>query len=234
MPHIILVEVDSNGKFTYINYQTGKPLIRDLLRLKRGSLLSWLVRLNGETVPYQVSFPNFSPFGPRRAIRCTGGLSVPVEVKTGISGLGMKYTVSLANGWSDDPEILVDNDLSPLLVGTRCPEAILAIDVTVTLGSKIQFDFKKPDVIYEHDVLIWNCHTPEGDPLKFTIARSDPWLLIGDSDVDGNGESSAREVRELREGESGEFPYTLQLRTAAGKAEDKLYIKRCTALGELV
>ncbi len=105
----INVDVYNDGKFTYKD-QTGAPA--EHLTLVAGDFVTWKVKLKGRRVHFQVTFDKgklLSPFGETKEIRSSRrGETDPLEVTTKHSGEGMWYTVTLPNGWSNDPEAFVE------------------------------------------------------------------------------------------------------------------------------
>ena len=105
----INVDVDNNGKFTYLD-QVGDPA--EHLTLVKGDFVKWKVKSKGRRVHFQVTFDKgnlLSPFGEIKEIRSSRrGETDPLEVTTQHFGEGMWYTVTLPNGWSNDPEAFVE------------------------------------------------------------------------------------------------------------------------------
>jgi len=132
--YVITVNADGNGNFTYT-----APGIPDASSIQpvTGDTISWVATWNRIPVPFQIGFPGASPFGPAiRVIRSLGGRTSPqtVSVPNYYQGnLVMKYTVTLPNAWSDDPDVEpVPSDRS--LLSTAAAQVIgLSIDNTGTL-----------------------------------------------------------------------------------------------------
>jgi hypothetical protein len=101
----IQVAVDTNGNFTY----TANGQDASVLRPNINDTITWAVTLIGVPVPFQVEFDGFSPFqGGVQVIRSLLQTTSPVTVSLPAHYLGnlvFKYTVSLFNGWYDDPII---------------------------------------------------------------------------------------------------------------------------------
>lgn len=102
----ITVNADLNGNFSY-----STPGMKDAssIRPANGDTITWLATLNGIPVPFQVEFPGFSPFGPgNRVVRSLFNRTNPMTVALPNfyrGNLVLKYTITLANGWSDDPDV---------------------------------------------------------------------------------------------------------------------------------
>jgi len=100
------VNVDVNGNFKYSAYNTPDA---SSIRPHNGDKISWSVRLMGIPVPFQVEFPDFSPFDKGvRAVRSMFQPSDPLTVFVPPfyhGNLVFKYTVTIANAWSDDPDV---------------------------------------------------------------------------------------------------------------------------------
>jgi hypothetical protein len=101
----INVDVTATGTFIY-TLADGTPA--DSLRVVAGDTVSWCVRLVGSLIPFQIQFPNNGPFGfDRRSLRSPAGWTDPMKVvKQNLKIPGCEYTVTLANGWHDDPDIV--------------------------------------------------------------------------------------------------------------------------------
>jgi len=104
--YLIDVNVDVHGNFKY-----SAPGIPDAssIRPHNGDTLSWFAKFMGLPVPFQVTFPGFSPFAEgSQAVRSMFGATGPLTVAVPSfyhGNLVFKYTVSIANGWSDDPDV---------------------------------------------------------------------------------------------------------------------------------
>jgi len=102
----IRVAVDLNGKFTYT--ADGIPDASSI-RPRNGDTVSWSVTLAGMPIAFQVEFPGFSPFDQDvRMVRSLFLQTQPLTVNLPKYYHGnqvFKYTVTLANGWSDDPVV---------------------------------------------------------------------------------------------------------------------------------
>ncbi len=102
--YLITVAADNNGNFTYT--ANGIPDASSL-RPKNGDTISWSATLNNNAVAFQVAFPGFAPFqGGTGVVRSTSPATTPLTVNLPSfynGNLVFKYTVAIANGWSDDP-----------------------------------------------------------------------------------------------------------------------------------
>jgi hypothetical protein len=103
----IRIEVKGDGNFYYYlpdgtDASTIRPCNNDTVQ--------WSLKVKGRKQPFTVEFPDYGPFGIRhRVVRSFGGptVALPVSVSPLYRGnLAMKYIVTLANGWSDDPDIV--------------------------------------------------------------------------------------------------------------------------------
>jgi hypothetical protein len=103
--YLIEVSVDIDGNFTYLS--NGQDALT--LRPRVGDTISWSVKVLGVPVPFQVTFPDYGPFGiVQRVVRSMHGHSLPATVTVSPlyhGNLVFKYTVSVPNGWSDDPDV---------------------------------------------------------------------------------------------------------------------------------
>ena len=102
----IEVDVDLYGNFRYS--ANGIPDASSI-RPHNGDTISWSVKLGGIPVPFQVEFPGFGPFGMAgRVVRSMFQRTAPLTIavpKYYHGNLVFKYTVTIANGWSDDPDV---------------------------------------------------------------------------------------------------------------------------------
>jgi hypothetical protein len=104
--YLIEVDVDISGNFKYS--ANGIP-DASTIRPYNGDTISWSAKLMGVPVPFQVSFSGFSPFvGGTQVVRSMFGATDPVKVAVPSfyhGNLVFKYNVTIANGWSDDPDV---------------------------------------------------------------------------------------------------------------------------------
>jgi hypothetical protein len=137
----IEVNVDYAGNFTYS--AAGIPDASSI-KLSNGDTLDWSAKLMGIPVPFQVEFPGFGPFGPgKRVIRSMFGATTPLTAALPSyyrGNLVFEYTVSIANGWSDDPDIETvpgspdNHDLATQTVSMSIYNSTLALDKQDTPG----------------------------------------------------------------------------------------------------
>jgi plastocyanin len=101
------VNIDVDGEFTYTvnGFEDARRL-----QVRNGDTVSWTAKMLGKPVPFTVEFPDFSPFGiTKRVVRSFLGPTVPQTVALAPlyhGNLVFKYTVTLENGWYDDPDIV--------------------------------------------------------------------------------------------------------------------------------
>jgi hypothetical protein len=105
MPKRVRVDVSLEGSFKYLD---EKNVPAERVKVTQGDDLSWNVRLDGRPTAFQITFKNLSPFDKIKEIRSDGGLTNPEKVTTKHAGRAMSYTVTLPNGWSNDPEARVE------------------------------------------------------------------------------------------------------------------------------
>jgi hypothetical protein len=138
--HHIEVNVDFAGNFTYS--ASGIPDASSI-KLSNGDTLDWSAKLMGVPVPFQVEFPGFGPFGPgKRVIRSMFGTTPPLTAALPSyyrGNLVFEYTVSIANGWSDDPDVETvpanpDNIVTTQTVSMTIYNGTLALDKQDTPG----------------------------------------------------------------------------------------------------
>jgi hypothetical protein len=102
----IKVNVDLHGKFTYT--ASGIP-DASTIRPRNNDTIVWSVTFGGFPISFQVEFPGYGPFGAiNRVVRSVLGATPPqtVNVPSYYKGnMVFKYTVTIANGWSDDPDV---------------------------------------------------------------------------------------------------------------------------------
>ncbi len=106
MEYRIQVNVDASGKFNYtVNGNPGGNRIQPNL----GDTISWQVTWMNLPTAFQIEFASFGPFGgTNRVLRSPFGPTTPATVALPPNYRGnliFEYTVSIANGWSDDPDV---------------------------------------------------------------------------------------------------------------------------------
>jgi hypothetical protein len=178
--HQIDVNADAHGNFTYlVNGKTDGSSIRP----KNGDTVSWSATLMGFPVPFQVEFSGFSPFGPgnlvtRSLFQSTSPLTVNVPPYYH-GNLVFKYTVTLANGWSDDPDIIPVPSDGVLPTAADYPNVIsLSIDSSYALA------LDKPNASYGVGEVVWQWSTtPPLDDFSLTFDDKVPtgWTSPADS-----------------------------------------------------
>lgn len=105
---LIEVRVSQSGKFTYTAAGSGSDATS--LHPHIGDTVSWfVVKEPGIPTAFQIDFPPFNPFGfKNRSIRSNFHPTPPLKVSLPPNYHGdlvFKYTVSIDNGWSDDPDV---------------------------------------------------------------------------------------------------------------------------------
>jgi hypothetical protein len=169
----IQVSVDINGNFAY--KADGIPDARSI-RPHYGDTISWSVKLMGHPVPFQIEFPGFGPFGfLNRAIHSVGNPTDPIKVTLPASyhgNLVMKYTVSLSNGWSDDPEVVPrpsdgkeTNALGNQVILLSVENNALVID--------------KPNASFAKGLVTWQWKDAPQDYFTLTFASPPPGWPVG-------------------------------------------------------
>ena len=118
---VIEIHVDRKRQFHYTDLETNTDA--SVLVLIDGDTVEWV--LHGFIFPrtFQIDFGTSNPFQLGRSVSLRGNDSImapPLNFpfKTYPHNRLMKYTVSLANGWSDDPDI-VPAPGDPTLHGDR-------------------------------------------------------------------------------------------------------------------
>jgi hypothetical protein len=101
----IYVDVDRNGNFTY--KANGKDASK--LQPQLGDTISWSAKLRGKKTAFQVEFPSIAPFGVGSRVFRSAGKPTPPQTVALLphyqGNLVFKYTVTVSNGWYDDPVI---------------------------------------------------------------------------------------------------------------------------------
>lgn len=102
----IKVAVGLDGTFKYTADGINDA---STLRPNNTDTITWSATLAGIPVPFQVEFPGFSPFAQGiRVVRSALFQTQPLTVSLPSYYHGnevFKYTVTIANGWSDDPVV---------------------------------------------------------------------------------------------------------------------------------
>lgn len=171
------VNVDSKGNFQY----TANGVDAKTIRPRNTDKVSWSVKLGGIPVPFQVEFPGYGPFGiGNRVARSLFGATDPLTVSVPNyyhGNLVLKYTVTLPNGWSDDPDVVpvLSDGLDPLSLDTNV--VLLSVDLQGNLV------LNPPDASYAKGEVAWKW---AGDPqddftLKFAAPVPAGWPPVTQS-----------------------------------------------------
>jgi hypothetical protein len=126
--YLIEVNVDRRGNFTYTaNGQKGASKFQPHL----GDTISWVAKLKKRKTDFQVEFPGIAPFaGGVRAFRSAGRPTSPQTVALlphYRGNLIFKYTVTVSNGWYDDP-VIGPVPADGLLEGMNAQTILLSAD----------------------------------------------------------------------------------------------------------
>jgi hypothetical protein len=105
--YVIDVSVGLDGTFRYST--PGFPDASSI-RVCNGDTLSWSAKLGGAPVSFQVEFPGFNPVGVvGQVVRSIFPATKPLTVALPSiyhGNLVFPYTVTVANGWHDDPVVV--------------------------------------------------------------------------------------------------------------------------------
>ena len=85
MNHLIVVQIDKKGQFTYSDFATGREASE--IEVRRGDRIAWYVSRDGKPAPYSITFKSASPFGKKSLKVEKGGLSPLAEVTAAWSGV---------------------------------------------------------------------------------------------------------------------------------------------------
>ncbi len=103
--YLIEVNADILGNFTYTTSGKGASHLQPNV----GDTVSWIATLGGFPTAFQIEFASFGPFGGKSRVQRSPGLPTPpatVALPPNYAGnLIFEYTVTLENGWSDDPDV---------------------------------------------------------------------------------------------------------------------------------
>lgn len=183
---LIVVKVHADGNFKYID-ESGNPAER--VTVSVGDFLSWSVALAGRPTDFQITFKSLSPFKKLREIRSNGGLSHPAQVTTNHLGRSMSYTVTLPNGWSNDPEARVEGGGGNLIGGAASD---VDIDFDPDKDGKIHLPNYSP--VGRGGFVRWESES--GDPFTIAFPNHDSPLVNGqDSEDSGSNGVLGRQVR---------------------------------------
>ena len=161
--YLIEVNVDVDGKFKYS--AAGLP-DASKIRPHNGDTISWSAKLMGIPVPFQVEFPGFGPFGTdHRVVRSMFQPTDPLTVAVPSwypGNLVCKYTVTIGNGWSDDPD--VEPVPSDALVHARASVISLSID-----NNTGNFTLHQPDGPLHKGEVTWQWTGSPSDDFSLTF-----------------------------------------------------------------
>lgn len=195
MNHLILVQVDKKGQFSYSDFASGQPAAE--LQVRRGDRIAWYVARDGKPAPYTITFKSASPFGKKTVKVEKGGLSPLAEVTAAWSGVGMQYGVRLNSRLEDDPEIRIDNPDDLPFTGHETP--------ALPLGKLLK------------SACAGACTAVPGDWLLF--AEAEDFTLKFDQSPFASGETTLRsrggKTASRKLARSGQFPYTAKLKSGA-------------------
>lgn len=204
MNHLIVVQVDKKGQFTYSDFATGREASE--IEVRRGDRIAWYVSRDGKPAPYSITFKSASPFGKKALKVEKGGLSPLAEVTAAWSGVGMQYGVRLNSRLEDDPEIRIDNPDDLPFGGNETP--------VLPPGKLIK------------TACAGACTATPGDWLLFEEAE-DFTLKFGQSPF-ASGETTLRsragKTASRKLAYAGQFPYTAKLKSGA-KVEGALTVE---------
>jgi hypothetical protein len=106
---ILIGMAGKSGTFTYLDKATRKINLQRLFPIN-GDTIEWTLDSPFKKQAFQISFSDLNPFdnGTPVSYRGNGGvLSPPVNfLETFMGSKLCKYTVSLSNGWVDDPDVV--------------------------------------------------------------------------------------------------------------------------------
>jgi len=139
----ILISLDAQRNFQYKDLFDGSEA--HTLKLINGDILSWVLDAAIQPRSFQIDFDVVNPFHIGRAVSLRGldyVVSPPVKFRATYQGnRHLKYTVTLGNGWQDDPDVVPvpeDATLGDLhvptyshILWTTADETAIALDQTV-------------------------------------------------------------------------------------------------------
>jgi hypothetical protein len=153
----IRVNAEADGSFKYS--ADGIPDASSL-RPHIGDTIKWTATLMGFPTSFQVEFPGFGPFGGvnqvvRSMFQTTDPLTVTVPSYYH-GNLVFKYTVTIANGWSDDP------DVEPVPSDGVATDAITQVISLSIVGGNLTLD--NPNASFSEGEVAWKwAQTPLDD-----------------------------------------------------------------------
>ena len=177
---VIEIHVDRKRQFHYTDLETNTDA--SVLVLIDGDTVEWV--LHGFIFPrtFQIDFGTANPFQLGRTVSLRGNDSImapPLNFpfKTYPHNRLMKYTVSLANGWSDDPDI-VPAPGDPTLHGDRfLPASKIKWDDATT---QVKIVLTQPDMTADatgnggYAQVTWSWQTDQPNPQPFSLQFSAP------------------------------------------------------------
>jgi len=153
----IRVDVEADGSFKYS--ADGIPDASSI-RPRIGDTIAWSAKFMGIPTPFQVDFPGFGPFGAvNQVVRSLFQTTKPLTVAVPSyyhGNLVFKYTVTIANGWSDDP------DVEPVPSDGVAPEDITQVISLSIVGGNLTLD--NPNASFSEGEVAWKwAQTPLDD-----------------------------------------------------------------------
>jgi hypothetical protein len=172
----IEVNVDVDGNFKYS--ADGIPDASSI-RPHNGDTISWSAKLMGAPVPFQVEFPDFGPFDMgTRVVRSMFQPTAPLTVAVPSyyhGNLVFKYTVTIVNGWSDDPDVEpVPSD------GVNRTKDTQVISLSIDGAGNLVLD--NPDISFSRGEVAWKWAGSPLDDFSLTFDAPVPgWPLQANS-----------------------------------------------------
>ncbi|HTX36843.1 MAG TPA: hypothetical protein VME43_17560 [Bryobacteraceae bacterium] len=174
--YLVKVAVDNNGNFTYTANGISDA---SSLRPNNGDTISWSATLNHNPVAFQVAFAGFAPFqGGTGVVRATSQPTTPLTVNLPSfynGNLVFKYTVTIANGWSDDPIVEPVPSDGIFTLGVNPQVITLSIDSDDLIVNPPDADFTAGEVTWQwapgsltDDFTLTFDDPPDGWPLSAT------------------------------------------------------------------
>ena len=207
----IEVNVDFDGNF---KYSADKIPDASSIRPCNGDTISWSAKLMGTPVPFQVEFPDFGPFvGGRRVVRSMFQPTAPLTVAVPSyyhGNLVFKYTVTIVNGWSDDPDVepVSSDGVDRMISASR------VISLSIDGAGNLALD--KPDESFSKGEVAWQWAGSQLDDFSLTFDAAVPgWPLQANS-------QSQRITLDLKK--PGAQSYTIQTLNLGLSARGKLTI----------
>jgi hypothetical protein len=197
----IRVDVDKEGNFHYTlpNNQLGSTI-----HPHNNQTVSWQVFVKGRPRPFSIAFSENSPFGSQNYIRSFGKRTEPLPVavsKYYRGNLCMEYSVSLDNGWTDDPDIV------PNPSDSIDPDAVKNPDILLYLNDDGKLTVSNDNAVLDKGVVtwIWKGGTDLG---KFTLTF-DPKVPHWPPSTDSQGHPNRIDLN-LMDTDGVAHAYTIQ------------------------